>query len=505
MSENLCIRVLAGETAGASVVLEVGGTVSVGRSRSNELHVTEPDVSARHMTFRRGMESALTAEVISSRHTEFNGTPVDMGSSFPVKAGDRFRLGKTLLLSVERDESASDDNQRTVPPPTDKTVPPPTGKTVPPKSQTAPCPPEAPQDDELKTIAVKTRIASDEEIENIRKSLRTKRRLRALKVILPVMLFLAVSFSAYIALKPQVEDDLTWPSDDAGRYQNHFELIKSYFGLAVPDSPGISVRKDGPETVIETRIGKLLDVPFRVSASAVSAPDALRKDREPAFSGWLAARRNADRSFNPSPNRKRLWMNCTTGGGVLYDYVQYTRRIGDDDWWGYAVFFRNGADVCSALMEVPLRERSRSEVFFASHLRGIVLFAPARTMDVWEGTDSYRRETTVGQDIAEAEQFLKSNAPTMWENVYYRLRSALIKATIAGNSAQVDEARSLLSRMREKQGEWYARQKFAWERACLMEDAGGIEAVQSLGEAVFTREFADSDYRYDSIRRKEWR
>ena len=69
----------AGSLAGRTFDIPNPGSLSIGRSRTCDVKVTEPDVSGRHLVFRCGVKDCATVEIASARTTLFKGTPVSMG------------------------------------------------------------------------------------------------------------------------------------------------------------------------------------------------------------------------------------------------------------------------------------------------------------------------------------------------------------------------------------------------------------------------------------------
>ena len=98
MTVRICFS--AGSLAGQTFELAAGSSLSLGRSRTCDIKASEPDVSGRHLVFRRGAGAGVTVEVASSRKTLFNGTSVSMSDSFPVKNGDTFRCGGFQNITV---------------------------------------------------------------------------------------------------------------------------------------------------------------------------------------------------------------------------------------------------------------------------------------------------------------------------------------------------------------------------------------------------------------------
>ncbi len=92
-----------------------------------------------------------------------------------------------------------------------------------------------------------------------------------------------------------------------------------------------------------------------------------------------------------------------------------------------------------------------------------------------------------------------------WEKGFYYLKSALIKGTQAGNDAKVKEAVDMLVKLRVKQSDWYNTSKLGYLEALAAGDKERMNSLQTMCESVFTAAFQDSDYRYERIKRKDWR
>ena len=96
-------------------------------------------------------------------------------------------------------------------------------------------------------------------------------------------------------------------------------------------------------------------------------------------------------------------------------------------------------------------------------------------------------------------------AAAYWDAVWYRIRSALIKAKTLGNEKLLERARKLLTRMRDVQTDWYAEQRNAWNKADRIGDERTKQSVQAAAESAFSEDFRNYDYRYDCIKRKDWK
>ena len=498
---TVSIRFSAGSLAGQAFELAVGSSLSLGRSRTCDIRASEPDVSGRHLVFRRGTGAGVTVEVASSRKTLFNGTPVSMSDSFPVKNGDTFCCGGELECRIE-----CDDGDATVPPP-DATVPPPDA-TVPPPDATVPPAKADPVFESNSTIAIQTRIASDEELEDIRRAYRARRTRRTLSIIGPAFIFLVAALGAWIWFRPKTEDFVSWPETPDGRSMDRNVIVAPYLALTVPDSSNCRVEKGEDGAEVWTFAGIRHDVPMHFQAVMSSSTNELTIGRDKSFERWLRSHRDADTSFNPSNDRRRFWTARQSGNGILVNYVSYTRRIGVEDYYGYLMFLRFEASVHVVFAEVLLKDRWRAEPLLRGNLQNFLIFAARRAPLAWEGHDSIRPGDCPKCDIEEAERYFSADgklAAAYWDAVWYRIRSALIKAKMRGNENLLLRARKLLTKMRDVQADWYAEQRNAWNKADRIGDERAKKSLQAIAESAFSEDFRNYDYRYDCIKRKDWK
>ena len=512
-----------GTLAGTVAEVPVGGTLSVGRSHTCDVRAVEGDVSGRHLLFRLGAGGTATVEVQSSRKTLFNGTPVSLGNTFAVKDGDTFQCGGALVCRVEcmADE---EDPDKTVPPGDKATVPPPVKKDTPPppgNKSTVPPPPAAEvvasggktaapasNEDPNATIAIQTRIASDEEMDEIKRLYRGRRIKRVISIIVPSVLFLAAAVGAWIWFRPKTEAFVSWPQDAKGRPMERDVLVAPYLAMTVPDSSACRVEKGDGDIEISTFAGIQHDVPMHFQALTSSDTNSLMVGRERAFDGWLRNRRVEDPTFNPSTDRCRMWICTSSGNGVLVNYVTYTRRIGDEDWYGYLLYLRFEDTTHVVFAEVLLKDRWRADPLLRGDLDSFAIFAHGRANEAWEGYDSIRPGDCPKCDLDEAERYFSPDgklAAAYWDAVWYRVRSALVKAKKGGKVKMLERARKLLVRMRAAQSDWYAEQRNAWNQADRIGAEKTKQALQASAEAAFSEDFRNCDYRYDCIKRKEWK
>lgn len=529
------IKFITGEKAGVCYKLNTNQSLAIGRSHSNDICLQALDVSGRHVMIRTGSGSSITVEVLSSRITKYNDQQVKLGDMIEVYAGDKVQLGLDTAFIFEvlpEDNTSSDasDDEDTVFPETNQSEN--DQKTSPAVSSvcnnaetlsdsataqnltqndstqlsaTNHIPAEASESNSTETVAFQTRIASDDELDEIKKAFKRKYYKKVLKIALPIAIFFAAAISLYVYVKPATEEFLTWPQDEEGNGLYTFKQIAPYLALCYPEVPENQIKTAGSTVNIVTRIGKLQDVPLYISAESNTDIAHLKVDHQQAFDNWCEKMRDKDQSLNFGMDKTTLFLNTHRGAGVPISFLSYTRRKGNDDYWGYAAFIRKAGTEHTILFDVPFSAKWRAERFFLQNLSSMVIYASKRTAEHWEGTSAYRPDTTADQDLQEAETFMSREAPVYWGRIFYLLRSALIKASLNKNNEQIEHAQKMLVEMRDQQITWFNAQKLAYQYAERTSDKQSMRSIQAMCESVFSAEFQFADFRYDLIKRKDWK
>ena len=519
------ITFIRGSLKGRTLEFEPGSTHSAGRSHACELHCSEDDVSGRHVRFDTGLDGIVSMTVESRYGAFVNGAKVAQGETVELRSGDEVRLGKSIEFSVEAD---ADDDQ-TVLAPGETTLMQRSfsgfmvDRTMLPRSEPdhgAPIRPPEPAETSARTvargdagtvaggetIALKTLAGSDEDIEKIKREYKTRRRNRLLAWIVPSATAFAALVAAYFAIKPTPEEYTSWPRDDGGKFLNKYVLVEPFLAVCVPDVPAFESVDTQSGKRIASALGRDRDIPLAVAVDRVEDKGLLVMDQAEAFERHLSERRERDTMFSTGSNRIRKFLCTTVGAGIPVSYIDYVRRAGAEEFFGYLVYLRR-ADVAYAIsIEVPLAAQWRAGDFIAANLDAFVLYAPKRVPEHWEGGGWFRRETPVARDLDEAKNYLvRSKSPMNWEKGLYCLKSALIKGTQQGDAASVKEAEDLLVKLRARQSDWYNTCKLGYLQARVANDKERMQSLQSMCESVFTAAFKDCDYRYDRIKRKDWR
>ena len=511
------IRFLSGSLNGVSIPIGPGTSISIGRSHKNDYVLTEPDVSAMHCRLSCKAEG-VELEVISSRRTLLDAEALSIGDKRILTAGQKLTLGNNVVILIENtpDSEATDEDDK----PTqslagmsinaisnatpDGGIPP-----VPqPQIQSQAALPDDNDEDELfKTdiLENKTRIASDDEIEDIKRSYLKRRRNKAILVILPIITFFIVSLLLYNLLKAKPERGLDWaPALKDSKAKTSLNLRNNVF-IVFPST--IKYSQNGNDIEIFSFFGANREIPLHIIAKTWDDPKSLKIDRDVDFLNCQKMLQEKNNTLNFDNNVKEtMFVNkdAKNSPGILLNYISYTRRLDNDDVFGYLIFFRYQAQKYYAMMEIPLSMQGESKRFqaFLPYMFKVTDAIPEKH---WEGRSSFRKETTSKEDIEEARTTLLTKSPAGWSRIYLCLSSALIKSKLKNQNEEVKEARQLLIKLRQMQYEWYSAQKLAYLQAEINGDKHTKQLIQSNCEAAFTSDFQQFDFRYDLIRRKVWK
>lgn len=527
---NYQIKFIAGENNGDFYALNPDQTLSIGRSHTNQICLKSPDISGRHLIIRMKKDGSVLVEILSSRVTKYNDRQVNIGDVIEISPDDRIQMGSSSIFIFESlgkniaftsdeevtvfpEENEKNDNEKTSPAISITTVEGGEDQTISTPSAQKDVEPHLHEENDFlyednqcnETIAFQTRIASEDELNEIKKAFKYKHYKKVLMIALPIVIFFIAAITLYMYIRPTTEEYLSWPQDKNGKDSNEFKQIAPYLALCYPNVEGVSVKEKESKVDIETRIGKAQDVPFYISADSQNDLSTLKREHQEAFDIWCEQMRDKDPTISFSTDKATIFLNVHRGAGVPMSYLSYTRRKGNDDYWGYAIFIRKAQYIHTVLFELPFSSKWRGERFFKNYLCNMIIYAPRRTSEHWEGTSSYRFNTDVEQDLEEANNFMKREAPVYWGRIFYLLRSALIKSTLANDIKQVEQAQNILTELRDQQAIWFNTQKLAYQYAKQNENKQSMLSIQAMCESVFSAEFQFADFRYDLIKRKDWK
>lgn len=546
MSNKFQIKFTAGTLASQVFEIQPGVVIALGRSRSNTIVLSEPDVSARHCILRQDQqaEEGIWIEVVSSRTTVLDGKALQIGDKALITDGKQVTLGEKaafVLMKVANNTAENDDmptgqiqngddmQTQAVPAEDDQQTRAATMEKTAEQAQTAeqnPAPETAAagSDTEFETVAVQTRIASTEEIDFIRRGHQKKRLIRFWLTVIPIVIFVVASFALYF--QPQEEPVLIWPETDPPGAQ-YGCMITSYVKIIFPGTCDMSYKNLYLEA--HSAFGKNREIPLNVYAQRWISLDALTKTRLQAFqdeclahlkekkldthlkleSGHALHRKwTALETMKKDNNGSTRFIN-ENSAGVPVIYTPYSRDAVDQNgnttsMSGFLIFFRSGALCGYAMFEIPSAFFDKNRELFQSLLWNLfIISAPANNPDFagkyWEGSPDYDNETEIDQLMKQIEDWEKEGGYTNWWERYYKIRSVLIRLRKQGGDLK--KAENHLLELRKEQKKTYAK----W-RSIMTGSSRETEKtrVKRDSKQAFSPEFESIDYRYGTIRREEW-
>ena len=508
----------------------------VGRSRTADIHLPEPDVSGRHLKLLVTSDS-VRAENLSSHGTTRDGKPLDADE--PLTDGAVLRLSKSTELRFEiklpaHPSELPTDTETVIPgaaapapkpapvPDRDATVipgaipppaPAPKPAPVPDRDATVPPGAKAPEEEApakgaeevQKTDVMHTRLASLEELNILRSSDRKRSTGKLFRYIVGILLAVAALILLYSLRPSQKEQNLTWPVNAKGVPLGAFYdpgvggHAKGAFSLSFPNIPNkTTVRKEQDRIVVDTFFGKDASVPLRIIFIERRAPEFLTMERRAVFTKLLAElQKNEERRWNVSQISDVFFIGAENGLPCLS--CEYRREADDRSWYGEVLFFRTGDRAYMRLAETFVTERARAQNFI-SNVPFLKLSAPYLQRH-WEGDPEYRGGADPAVMLDEVSRHLSKQAPFEWARTYLLLQHTLMESIRTEQSPYAQTALAQLQRLRTMQSVWYNSQKIQYNTARLYNDKQQENAILELCKTVFS---SPDDYRYFTLRRNIW-
>lgn len=510
------------------------GPCILGRSRSAEIHLSEPDVSGKHLKLEV-VSGEVFAENLSSHGTRLRGGP--LSERVKLEDGDQLVLSKSTEIRIEfragDAERASAEEEKTVIPVSGKVKEPaaepevedgmktriPGAGTVPPKAEAvSSVPPEpdagktgagAAEEDKApdvqKTDVMRTRLASLEEMEILRNSDRKRTVGKKLKYIAAAVGAVALLILLYSLRPTPREANLTWPKDSEGRELGAFldpgngGYKAGGFSLAYPSIEGkTEIEKKPGHILIETWFGSDASVPLRIQFLEKRSPDFLTMERKDVFARLLAELQKEDRHWNLSQISDVFFIGSENGLPCLS--CEYRREEDKRSWYGEILFFRTGDRAYMRLAETRVSERARGQNFISN--TPFLKLSTQYLREHWEGgPDCAAPGESTAVMLDEVSRHLSKQAPFEWARTDLLLRIVLAESLRTGSAAEEKSALSQLRRLRAMQTVWYNSQKIQYNAAKLEQDRHRENAVLELCKTVFS---SPDDLRYFTLRRNVW-
>ncbi len=429
----------------------------LGRSRACTIRFSEPDVSGRHLELEPSRTGDLAAHVLSSRTTRLNGNPVTPDARLSLADGDVLTLGDavTVRVSLEEEDAATSlpsdvphaDPEVTILPQA-RTTPPPPPLSDPDVTFVSQTEPERPAASVDRTMLMQTQMATPEELEKMRRRLSQapRRKLYAGFWLLGVLV--AILALGWFLSMTNRESVLTWPMTADGKLDDG-ELAPipeagTGFGLYFPRHAAMKIQRENPRhIVIDTRLGREQDVPFRLEFITDRSTDFVTTSRETTFRAWIDEQAAAGWNFG-SVSKVAF---CGRENGLPYQTVPYSRTRGNSSWFGFAACFKFRDARYILLKEIPASERWRGEQVLRAET---CFFARVnwirRLWDVPTGKPPV--EVSPEAALAKARELLDANPAATGAQIEELIVSALARALRLDRPDLSDKAEAMLVELR---------------------------------------------------------
>lgn len=517
------------------------GENTVGRSRSCDVRVGEPDVSGKHCVIKITGE-AVAVENLSQNGTLLDGQPLEFitliqpGQILTLGASTQIRLDKVSdPLSdaspeiVEETEpsppedpgdlptgsplsgtSDADDDEETgkgsawtpPPEPMDRTaqgpISPPPHSPVPPSSEDDWM--EQTQSAYDQTREMETRVLRPEDIEALRENERTKPRKRITLVVIAGIVLVVAAFFLWPESKAP-ETEFEWPRDASNEFINaeadgiRGGMEAGEYMIGLPWSPDWSQsRPDENTLVVTTRLSRDFNVPMVLHLTEHADPANLRHDLGLAARAWMAEMRDKSTGWHFDAPSETIFLGSENG--VPFVTISYAHQE-NGSWHGVARIFLYHDRRVVLRSEVPYTERVR-----ASRLVNLRYLIVSREFErrFWAGSPEEPADSA-GEILRRVRPDLQRDAPAVWAGLEQQLFQACRRAALDGDAATLAEAEEMILSLRERQRRWFNAQRIARIEAERTEQRDRVRQITELCKAVFSHE---GDLRHFVVRRERW-
>lgn len=496
------VRVEKGVEAGTEFPLAEGANV-IGRSQSASIRLLSGDVSGKHALVK--VEGGrVTVENLSRFGSLINDQPVK--EARPWGAGQRLTLtSDNVLILIEEGSGHGGGHTADELPTMDLAVPDTAASGSDRKEPDAARDPSATMasvdpSTQGGTVAMQTRAAGVEELEHLKQEEVKKAALKFKLTVAGAFAVLVLAFVLWPRPEPP-ERVIKWPRDARGEYLDALVSAPSAglqdggYAVGFPGTEGWTSSRSASGVIIETRIGRALDVPLKITLQEQEDTRNLTTDRMTAFKEWTrqvaaeGGQWNFDAPFTGEFVGSENGIPCIS--------VAYNRSDASGAWFGNALFLRHGRKRIVLRKEVPLKDMARAEELISKKMLNV-----SRNMErtFWEG-----RADLPAASAADLLKGVRGDVERMTPGAWCRVESGLLdavrKAAVDGNKDVESEALRLLLRLREQEALWFNSQRLAKYEADAQKDERMAAAVSELCKAVFSNM---DDKRFYEVRRSVW-
>ena len=368
---------------------------------------------------------------------------------------------------------------------------------------------EADNADVNQTHVMQTRMASQEEMEFIKKQMRKQQQSRLFLRFLMFSLLAVGLGIIWIMKMPHKEAQLSWPQEVRGKEINYLTKYvpvwggyeKGAFQLYCPQWPHMQVLEEGDRCTVHTFLGKEADVPLELIIRRVASEEHLYESHEKALKRIKEQYSSSsdEGTFNFTSTVLKVFLVADegpAGNGIPCDIITYQRDMGSSSWYGIMRFFRCGVYDYTFRVEVPTSEKLRAHSIL--HEDSFLSIHPNFVRSHWEGDDKYIRGDVERMMLQIEDDLNNHNSPLQNADLERGIKSILAQTRYNSQREAFDRAMKLLLGLREKQEYWYDNMRIRWLRA----DKDRLEAeklrIRNESQAIFS--LVGDKRRFDILR-----
>ena len=352
------------------------------------------------------------------------------------------------------------------------------------------------------TRAQMTRGVPPEVIEETRRWIREKEKRRVILVSAILVLALALIVAIAYILRPKVEKEILWPSDEKCQPMKRYEAgvnggrKDDGYDVVFPGGPDVKVERSDVAIVIRCSIGRKRDVPMHIVVREEVDDSIVTQSVGTVVAQWCERMAASDgRYVFDKPLPKVLFLGSDLKeNGIPFQYVPFESSHDNKGWFGAAYVFCNGRHLVAATVELPASERVRAEnLLFNFYIEPAHDYVRSH----WEGGAEVSRVSAI-ENLARIRQELRRQAPGTWGSIRLTIRGVLQKAILDHDVQAEKEALDLLRQLRSQEARWYNNQAIQIAIAKTSGEMGRVRQLADEAQGVFT---SKDDWRFYECRR----
>ena len=304
-----------------------------------------------------------------------------------------------------------------------------------------------------------TRLASDEEVVDIRR-LET-RSFRRRKLILSVgvlaVIALVIAVVVHEVLGP--ENPVTWPGETDGAYDDARQVIEldknTAFLIYWPNAPQNICSGDGTNRFeVVTAIGRRRDVPLHILATVTTLTNnALRTTTDRSYRAWRDS--VSDQGFVLDFSTEgRAFLNQESSGFPVRK-IDYVRTTSAAPFFGRAFYFRHYEKEFVFLREIPLAELWRClDILDSSPCLAANLTAVRNHIEIPARRSQGDLATMLSEIYSNISRNLESED---WRRLELKIKTIILTAREHHDTKLEETARHVWIDLRDREDVWYNR------------------------------------------------